>query len=389
MDQKTGWRPVDGVTLTPDDNLPVCQPIYQSVKFTLPNMRELRRLFRGERDGYFYSRYRNPTVRQLETTLATWQGVADGVAVASGVSAIASTLLTFADTSREIVYFLESYRPTRLLLEKVLARMGVPSRKLSIHDEVGIRQAFAEPVSMVIFESPTNPQLKAAPIDLITGLARQQGSLVVMDNTLAGFHNHHRDDIDLYLHSLTKYANGHSDALGGAVLGRHELIRQIHETVVLLGPSMDPQAAYLTLRGLQTYWLRYERSCETAGRLARWLEQQPEVERVFYPGLTSHPDHEVFKAQQRDFGGVIMVNLRNKQCNLDDFIDGTQHFKLLASLGSVESLIAPVEFFFGGGLSADEKKQACIDATSFRLAIGLEPFEHLRDDLAAAFARFA
>ncbi|MFW7380713.1 MAG: trans-sulfuration enzyme family protein [Oligoflexus sp.] len=377
------------ITLPPPDNQPVCQPVFHSVKYTMPSMEELRRLFRGERQGYFYSRYSNPTVEQLEKTLAAWQGCEAGIAVASGVAAIATVLLSQLSQGAHIVYFIESYRPTRLFIESILHRYGVSSSRISIHDHDAIRQAFCPETKLVIFESPTNPQLKAAPIDLITSTAKKFGSLVVMDNTFAGFHNHHRDDIDLYLHSLTKYACGHSDALGGAILGRKGLIALIRETEILTGPSLDPQAAYLILRGLKTYRLRYEKACQTALEVARWLETQDKVEQVFYPGLPSHPDYQRFLGQQKDFGGVLMFNLKNKSCSIDKILDHCQRFHVLASLGSVESLIAPVLYFYGGDLNPEERQRACIDHTSLRLAIGLDEPEVLMSELKELLDRFA
>lgn len=389
----TDHQPIAGkpgsVTLPPSDNQPVCQPIFQSVKYTMPNMEELRRLFRGERDGYFYSRYRNPTVCQLEKTLADWQGCESGIAVASGVAAIATCLLSQLSQGSHIIYFVESYRPTRLLIESLLTRLGVTSTRLSIHDHDSIRSAFRAETKLVIFESPTNPQLKAAPIEVITEAAKKFGSLVIMDNTFAGFHNHHRDDIDLYLHSLTKYAGGHSDALGGAILGRHELIESIRQTEILLGPSLDPHAAYLILRGLKTYRLRYQRACQTAMEVASWLEHHEKVEQVFYPGLASHPDHLRFQQQQTDFGGVLMFNLKNKATDIDPLLDHCQNFHVLASLGSIESLMAPVLYFFGGDLSREERKLACIDETSIRLAIGLDEPEVLIQELAELLDQYA
>jgi cystathionine beta-lyase/cystathionine gamma-synthase len=223
--------------------------------------------------------------------------------------------------------------------------------------------------------------LKAAPIDLICGLARSKQSYVVMDNTFAGFHNHHRDDIDIYLHSLTKHANGHSDVLGGIILGPKKLLRKIRHFQTLLGPSLDPHAAYLILRGLKTYDLRYERVCQTAMKVAIWLQNHPKVEQVFYPGLPTHPDHKRFLVQQKDFGGVLMFNLKNKRINLDTILDRCRVFHVLPSIGSTESLIVPATYFYGLDLSPDERQKACIDESSLRLSFGLESAEVLIAEL--------
>lgn len=376
------------LTLPPIGNDPLSQPIYQSVKFTMPNMEELRRLFRGEREGYFYSRYSNPTVRQLEKTLAAQQGCEDGIAVASGLAAISTCLLALLAKDAHVIYFIESYRPTRVLIEGLMRRFGVESTRVSIHDEKALAVAFRDNTRLVIFESPTNPQLKAAPIDYIVSHAKKHQSLVLMDNTFAGFHNHHNCGADIYLHSLTKFASGHGDVLGGAILGPKDLIRKIRETEIILGPSLDPHGAYLIIRGLKTYDLRYARACESALKLARWLKSHPKVEEVFYPGLPSHTDYERFCRQQKDFGTVIMFNLKNKDVSLDQILDNCSVFHVVASLGATESLIAPVLFFYGGDLSPAERKKACIDESSLRLAIGLDDPMLLIDELDRLLSRF-
>ena len=179
---------------------------------------------------------------------------------------------------------------------------------LSIEDLPGIEKLLKEkPTRLVIFESPTNPVTKVADIEHLTMHARAAGALTVLDNTFAGFHNHGAYDIDVYLHSLTKYASGHGDVMGGAIIARHELIAAMRKDIGPLGAALDPHAAFLIQRGMRTYFLRYERQCANALSVAEFLAQHPRVKQVRYPGLKSHPQHELARRQMRDFGTIVTI----------------------------------------------------------------------------------
>jgi cystathionine beta-lyase/cystathionine gamma-synthase len=226
----------------PPGNRPLIAPIYQSVKFTFDDVEETRKLWRGGRDGYWYSRLTNPTLRQLELTLADLQDRDACLLTASGVSAIAMPLLTLPKAGDHVVYFAEMYQPTRSLIRRVLGRFGVTSTMLSIEDLDGLGRLFeSQPTRLFVFESPTNPVLKVADLERITALAQRHGVLTLLDNTLAGLHNHGGYAIDVFVHSLTKYASGHGDAMGGAILARRELIE-----------SMRADAGYLGRRSTRT-----------------------------------------------------------------------------------------------------------------------------------------
>jgi cystathionine beta-lyase/cystathionine gamma-synthase len=203
----------------PPDNRPLVAPIHQSVKFSFDDTEETLRHLRGERAGFYYSRTSNPTLRQLELTLAELQGREDCLLVGSGVATIASAALSLCKQGDHILAFIESYGPTRYLVQHVLARYGVTHDLLSIEDRPGIERVLGETQTrLVLFESPTNPVTKIADIEHLTRHARRSGCLTVMDNTFAGFHNHGSFDVDIFLHSLTKYASGHGDVMGGAII---------------------------------------------------------------------------------------------------------------------------------------------------------------------------
>ncbi len=356
------------------DNRPLVNPIHVSVKYTFNKMSDIRDLFSRKRQGYFYSRFKNPTVDELERLLAQLQGVEAGIATASGVAAISSCLISLLQAGDQVVYFIESYKPTRYLIEKILKKFGVVGIKLSIDDHQGIEQAFANSKTKVcIFESPTNPQLKLADIPFISQKAQEHGVTTILDNTFAGFHKNRDCGIDYYIHSLTKFANGHGDAMGGIILGNQQRIEQIFIDTVELGPTLDPQAAALILRGMKTYSLRYERQVLNAVAVAKYLRDHPLIDELCYPD-----------SQKPDGGTVICFNFKDKSTNMDRFIEGLEVFQLCASLGSTESLVAPVLFFYGGDLSSEEQRIAGIDSTSIRLSLGIEDISDLIADLQRA-----
>jgi len=369
----------------PADNRPLVAPIYQSVKFTFDDMDEADRHGRGQREGFFYSRISNPTLRQLELTLAELQGRDACLLTSSGVAAVSLTLLSLCKQGDHVVMFAEGYLPSRAMVRRVLARYGVRYSVLSIEDIEGLEAKLrAEPTRLVIFESPTNPLLKIADIARITALAKANGALTLLDNTLAGFHNHGGYDIDVYIHSLTKYASGHGDVMGGAVIARKDLIAAMRNDFIVMGAMLDPHAAFLVQRGLKTYALRYERQCENALRVAQYLQQCDEVTEVRYPGLASHPQHALACRQMRDFGSMISFELKNGKALMKAFVKALQFFPVSASLGSTESLILPPQMQVPRDLTAAERAWSGITENTVRLSIGIEAAEDLIADLEGA-----
>ena len=374
--------------IVPADNRPVVAPIYQSVKFVFDDTAETARFLRGERDGFFYSRSANPTLRQLELLLAELQGRDDCLLTGSGVATIAATLLSLCRQNDHVLAFVESYGPSRYLLQHMLGKFGVRHTLLSIEDLAGIEQVLVTtPTRLVLFESPTNPVTKIADIEHLTTLARRNGALTVLDNTFAGFHNHGQYPIDIFLHSLTKFASGHSDVLGGAIIAAQPLIAKMRKDLVSLGPSLDPHAAFLIQRGMRTYFLRYERQCANASAVARLLAADARVRRVFYPGLETHPQHALAARQMHDFGAVVSFELDGDHAVGDRFADALQLFAVTPSLGSVESLVMPPRILGGGDLTPEQRVVAQITPGTVRLSIGVEDADDLLQDLRAALDR--
>ena len=358
----------------PEGNQPLVAPIYQSVKFEFPTLAETEESWDGVL-GFNYSRTANPTIAALEATLAGLQGRQECVAVASGMGAVSTAMLAMLSVA-------ESYGPTRRMITKVLGRYGVRSTFVSIDDHAAIERVLSEEATaMVWFESPTNPILKIADIARITDLAHRHGAVAVLDNTFAGLESHGDLPVDLFVHSLTKYASGHGDVMGGAIIGDEQHIRRVRSHANTLGPTLDPHAAYLIQRGLKTYHVRRRAACESAQKVAEFLLSHPKIAKVRYPGLPSDPGHALASRQMRDFGTVLCIDLKGTGAGAGRFAESLRLFSMAASLGSTESLVVPPSLQQPKDLTGDLRLVAGVTETTTRLSIGLEDIEDLIADL--------
>lgn len=372
----------------PEGNYPLNPPIYQAVKYSWHKMHDLKAMMRGEKAGYFYTRYANPTVRTLENVLAKIQNREDCVTAASGLAAVTTCLMSLLKQGDHIIQFYESYRPTRIFIREWLPRFGITNTVLSVEDHAGIQKAIIPgKTKAILFESPTNPQMKIADIEAILKIAKKNQLITVMDNTFASFHNHGQYPVDLFIHSLTKYASGHGDAMGGAIIGNAPYIQQVKSTALALGSNLDPNSAYLLLRGMKTFKLRYDRQCQNAQTVAEWLSNHPKIKRISYPGLPSHPQHELAKKQMHDFGSMIMIEIDGTPTALDQIIDSLEVFKLAASLGSTESMVAPVMMFYASDLKPEDLAIAQFNDRCLRISVGIEDPQTLIADLNQAFLK--
>jgi cystathionine beta-lyase/cystathionine gamma-synthase len=359
-----------------ETNPPLLTPIYQSVKFVVdPGLPYY--------DQFIYSRLSNPNVKQLEMTLADIQQKEDCLVYASGIAAISATMLSLLKAGDHIITFRELYKPARMLIRDLLPNFGIESSILKLSEIEKLEVAIIPGKTKLIhFESPTNPNLEIANIEEIIRIARKHDVIVSMDGTFAGLHQHTQFDIDLMINSLTKFANGHGDVLAGSVAGKKHLIQKIRYMSITLGATLDPHAAFLVERGLKTYLLRVERHAKNAMKVAQFLASHPKIEKVFYPGLETHPNHALAKKQMSDMGAVVSFVL--KEAKAEEFCSKLGMIQMAVSLGATESIICPTHFFFGDDLNTEEKVQMGISHHSLRLSVGLEDADDIIADLKQA-----
>jgi methionine-gamma-lyase len=372
-------HPVDVPLL--EGNRPLLQPIYHSAKFSPSEDYPYW-------DQFIYTRVSNPTTKQLELTLAELQNKEDCIVMASGIAAITGPLLALLKAGDHMITFRELYKPSRVYIKDFLPRYQIENTMLSLSKLSDLEAAIIPGKTKLIhFESPSNPNLDIADIDEIIRVARKHGLLVSMDGTFAGLHQHTKYDIDIMIHSLTKFGNGHGDVIAGSVAGKKEIIKQIREMSIYLGATLDPQAAYLVERGLKTYLLRYEKQTKTALEVAKFLSSHPKIKTVRYPGLESHKSYELAKKQMSDMGAVVAFEIYPEHAeSADKFCHRLNLIQFTASLGSTESIICPTLLFFGMDLSIEEREQVGINSHTLRLSVGLEDAVDLIQDLTDALA---
>ncbi len=344
----------------------------------------------GQHKGYEYSRSGNPTRTALETCLASLEGGERGLAFASGLAASTAVLSTL-QPGDEVVAAADLYGGTYRLLERVFKPWGLLARYTDDPTPAGFAQLFTEKTKLVWIESPTNPLLQILDIAAIAEASHKAGALLAVDNTFASPYLQQPIALgaDLVVHSTTKYPGGHSDVVGGAVVGRKELLQQIAFYQNAAGGVPGPFDAYLTLRGLKTLAVRMDRHCANARQLATWLSEQPQIDRVYYPGLTTHPGHEIAKRQMRDFGGMISIRLRGEGEAAKRFLTKTQLFSLAESLGGVESLVCHPATMTHASIPAELRIARGIDDGLIRLSVGIEDLEDLQEDLHRALLHAA
>ncbi|QTF07797.1 PLP-dependent transferase [Brenneria izadpanahii] len=365
---------------TPDSTGAVMPAIYATSTFA--------QLAPGEHTGYEYSRSGNPTRSALEAAIAELEGGIRGFAFASGLAA-SSTILELLDHGSHIVAVDDLYGGTWRLLENVRKRSaGLQITYVDPADIQALEQAITPQTRLIWVETPTNPLLKLADLAAIADIARKHHLISVADNTFASpaLQRPLALGFDIVVHSATKYLNGHSDVIAGlAVVGNNpDLASQLAYLQNAVGGILDPFSSFLTLRGIRTLALRIERHSANALTLARWLEQQPQVEQVYYPGLSSHPQHELAKRQMSAAGGMISVRLQGDEGYARAVIQKTRLFTLAESLGGVESLISQPFSMTHASVPLKIRLQKGITPHLLRLSVGIENPQDLIDDLRQA-----
>lgn len=341
----------------------------------------------GKHKGYEYSRSGNPTRTALETCLAALEGGERGLAFASGLAA-STAVLSLLKPGDEVAAAADLYGGTYRLLERVFKPWGLVTRYTEDLSPAGFASVISTATRLVWVETPTNPLLQIADIAAIAALAHKVGAPLAVDNTFASpFLQQPRTlGADLVVHSTTKYIAGHSDVIGGAVIGRRDLVDQIAFYQNAAGGVPGPFDAWLTLRGAKTLAVRMERHCANARHLAEWLTGHPSVQRVYYPGLPKHPGHDIARKQMRDFGGMISLSLRGGKDAALRMLTRTRVFSLAESLGGVESLIGHPATMTHASIPAEVRQARGIDDGLVRLSVGIEDVKDLQNDLERALA---
>jgi cystathionine beta-lyase/cystathionine gamma-synthase len=366
-----------------EDVASLTTPIYETTTFVFESAAEVRAYQEGASQKYLYSRYANPTVAAVEAAIATLEGTEAALVVSSGQAAASTALLSLLRAGDEVICSSGIYGGTLHLITDLLANFGIRPRFVSLDELASIGNVMSDATKVVWFETPINPTLRCVDIAAVAAACRARGVLSIADNTFASPVNQQPIalGVDLVMHSATKYLNGHSDVTAGALAGPAALIRRLERVRRLLGGILDPYAAYALGRGLKTLAVRVERQNATAMAIARWLDNDPRVERVYYPGLPSHPDHALAARQMTGFGGMVCLDLGGKIERATRFFDRLQLIARAASLGGVESLCSLPVLTSQWGHSAEELARAGVTEGMARLSIGLEDPADLIADL--------
>jgi cystathionine gamma-synthase len=364
-------------------------PIFQGVTYAYDDLDEWRAVAVGERPGHIYSRNTNPSVAVLEDKVRMLEGADAATACATGMAAISSTLFALLSPGDRVVSIRDTYGGTNKIFIEFLPRFGVEVALCDTGDHDAIEAEIARGCDVLYLESPTNPTLKVLDIARLAQRAREAGATVVVDNTFATPINQRPLELGAHLvvHSATKFLGGHSDAMGGIVAGDRDLVARVFHFREINGASLDPNSAFLLSRGLRTLELRVERQNANAQAVAEFLSEHPQVERVFYPGLPDHPQHEVARRQMRGFGGVLAFSLPGELEAVRRLVGGLQLAHRAASLGSVATLVGPPSTTSHVELSASERAAAGIPEGLIRYSVGIENAADLIADLGAALER--
>jgi cystathionine gamma-synthase/methionine-gamma-lyase len=384
-----------GERATRPDFTPVSSALHRSVAFLYDDMKDLDAIFGDERDGYVYARYGNPSVTALEQAAAELEGGAAALAVSSGMAAIHIALLaTGARAGSAVVAAQDCYGATYTLLRDLLSTQGVEVRFVDIADLEAVEQALnaseASPAALVL-ETVSNPLMKVAPITALCRLAQSAGAAVIVDNTFATPYlcKPLMLGADIVVHSSTKYFGGHGDVMGGIVISTAAMRAELYKLIKMIGCNLGPDEAWLTLRGLKTLPLRMRQHCENAVDVAHWLQVHPRVARVNYPGLPSHPQHEIAKGLfgDRGFGGMLSFDLvEGDRETVFTLFEKLQLVLPATTLGDVYSLVLYPAMSSHRGLSPEEQLAVGIGQGLVRMSVGIEDVADIIHDLEQALA---
>lgn len=365
-------------------------PIYQTSTFAFETAEEGEKCFLGESSGYIYTRLGNPTIKALEENIAALEGGYGAIAVASGMGAVNTIYMALLEKGAHMVGTAAVYGPSRGVMEDHWSRFGVESTWVDTTNIDNIKKAIKPNTKVLYIESPANPTLDISDLKECSKIAKEHNLLMVVDNTFSSpyLQRPFEYGADVVFHSMTKFINGHADIVAGIVVAKDEaLYKKLKSMMGALGCNMDPHQAFMVLRGVKTLGIRVERAQENAMKIAQWLEKHPKIEWVKYPGLKSHPQHELAKKQMDGFGAMISFELKGGFEAGKTLMNNVKLATLAVSLGGVETLIEHPASMTHSKVSKESKLKAGITDGLVRYAVGIEDVEDLIADLEQGLAK--
>jgi methionine-gamma-lyase len=365
-------------------------PIYQTSTFVFDNADHGAACFSGESNGYIYTRIANPTIHALESQLGELEGGFGGIATSSGMAAVNTVYMALLNQGDHMISSGAVYGPSRLLMENHFSRFGVKSSFVNTANIDEVAKAIKPNTKLLYIETPANPTMDISDLKACADLAHKHGILVAVDNTFSSPYLQRPIEfgVDIVFHSMTKFINGHADIVAGIIIAKDEaLYKKLRAMMVILGCNMDPHQAYMVIRGLKTLGIRIDRAQQNAQILASYLENHPKVEWVKYPGLLSHPQHELAKKQMDGFGSMISFEVKGGLVAGKVLMDNVKLAILAVSLGGVETLIQHPASMTHSKVSADAKLKAGITDGLVRFSVGIEDIKDLLADLEQALEK--
>jgi len=362
-------------------------PIYQTSTFIFDNADHGAKCFSGESDGYIYTRIANPTIHALESQLAELEGGFGGIATSSGMGAVNTIYMALLGQGDHMISSCAVYGPSRLLMENHFSRFGVASSFVNTANISDVGKAIRPNTKLLYIETPANPTMDISDLKACADLAHKHGIMVAVDNTFSSPYLQRPIEfgVDIVFHSMTKFINGHADIVAGIIIAKEEaLYKRLRAMMVILGCNMDPHQAYMVIRGLKTLGIRIDRAQQSAQILAEYLENHPKVEWVKYPGLPSHPQHDLACKQMDGFGSMISFGLHGGLIAGKVLMDNVKLAVLAVSLGGVETLIQHPASMTHSKVAPEAKLKAGITDGLVRYSVGIEDVKDILADLVQA-----
>lgn len=368
----------------------ITTPIVQSSTFIFKNIKEIQKLANGDADRYEYGRYGHPTQVAAEGKLKVLEGAEDAILFSSGMSAITTTLFALLKSGDHIIITDDAYKRTLDFCLRCLLRFNIECSVVKMGDYDAIEKEIKPNTKIFFSESPTNPYLNIMDLEKLMNIFKNKNIVVISDSTFATPYNQRPLEygVHIVIHSGTKYLGGHNDLLSGVVLGSKKLTDEIREYLKITGGVIDPHSSYLLIRGLKTFEVRMQRHNENAQKVAEFLENNPKINRVYYPGLKSHPHHDIAKSQMKGFGGVVSFEMKHDINYVLNFLSKLNIINIGPSLGGVESLITHPATISYYKVSRKERYRLGITDGLIRLAVGIENHEDIINDIDQALKWF-